>query len=119
MPLITLEYTTNLKQASFDELFYQLHENVSSMVNVDVNKLKSKAIPLQQFAVGLSHQQQAFVILTLEIFEEQIHSIYDKMEQYLSESLENFFKPLTNDLSTQLCVHIKAIDKQHFYKVVL
>ena len=118
MPHMTLEYTANLTGFAAPAILRPLNQTLVDSGEFNEADIKSRAIKLDDFLVGLQAQARAFVHVKLHILSgrsvEQKQALSSRLLQVLTASF-----PAQAGLTTQLCVEILEIDRPSYSKAVL
>lgn len=110
MPLLTLEYTSNLN-AHFNPRDFLLnsHVKIAKQIDTKLENCKSRVIMHDNFVMGSGGDEKAFVILTVEILQGRDFDIRSKLADDLLGYLHGTFYDDNLDLVVQLSVQIKEL----------
>ncbi|MBC3862660.1 5-carboxymethyl-2-hydroxymuconate Delta-isomerase [Undibacterium jejuense] len=115
MPHLTLEYTDNLLHFNADKVLLTLNRKLANSSEFEEIDIKSRAIKIASFRVGISHQVRGFVHVKLAI----LSGRSNETKRVLSESILLVLKQLCklhSNLHVQLCVEIQEIERDSYIK---
>lgn len=110
MPLLTLEYSSNMKP-HFDPKNYLLnmHVKLSKVLDANIKGYKSRSVCHDDFVIGMGGEDKAFVILTMEILPGRNDAMKARLGEMLSDELSVAVAGVNHFLNVQLSVHLKDI----------
>lgn len=118
MPHLTLEYTNNLALFNAGEALKTLNIALIESGQFEATDIKSRAVKIGTFLVGLSSEDQAFVHVKLAILSGrplQIrHALSESLLAALTSTCDWPEKP-----HVQLCVEVQEIERSTYSKIVL
>jgi 5-carboxymethyl-2-hydroxymuconate isomerase len=118
MPHLTVEYTKNLTSLNANGLLLQLNQALAAAGNFEDIDIKSRAIALDNYLVGTTADDKAFVHVKLSILSGRTSHV----KQALSNSLLQVLSDATvgiQKMHIQLCVEILEIDRETYTKATL
>lgn len=117
--LIFVEYSDNLKNLEVDRLLLRLNNAlVGSGQFAEELDIKSRAVALAGFRVGVAPAERAFAHIKLAILSGRSAEIKRQLSASLLEVLKEAV-PSTPGLDIQLCVEVIDIDRDSYSKVHL
>jgi len=116
MPQITLEYTDNIQIGfGFKDLFHQIHQILHEKAGISMGNCKSRALCLTDYLVGDGTGDNAFVHLSICIFEGRQQELKTDIGNALLRLLQQYF--ISEKASgMQITVEIQEIVKQSYFK---
>lgn len=117
MPHMIVEYTANINGFDAAGILRPLNQTLVGSGEFNESDIKSRAIKLDDFLIGLRAEAHAFVHVKLHILSgrsaEQKQALSSRLLQALTASF-----PAQAGLTTQLCVEILEIERASYSKVV-
>ncbi|MFQ6572557.1 5-carboxymethyl-2-hydroxymuconate Delta-isomerase [Pseudomonas sp. UM16] len=119
MPHLHVEYTDNLRELDVDRLLLRLnHALVASGQFADELDIKSRAVALASYRVGIAPNERAFAHAKLAILSGRSPEVKQQLSTSLLEVLKEAV-PGTPGLSLQLCVEVLDIERDSYSKFYL
>jgi 5-carboxymethyl-2-hydroxymuconate isomerase len=118
MPHLTLDYTKNLTEFDAKEALHRLNAALAKTGHFDEIDIKSRAVPLDCFVIGVSSEDRAFVHAKLAIMNSRPIEVRSMMSKALLQELRGMFSDTPN-LHVQLCVEILEIEQETYAKGVI
>jgi len=118
MPHLTLEYTNNLNAINADRLLLALNQTLVDSGHFTDMDIKSRAIGLDTWRVGVSTAQHAFVHVKLAILSGRSPEVKSALSAALLRVLTDSCKGIASH-PVQLCVEMLDIDRASYAKEVL
>lgn len=119
MPHLHVEYSDNLRDLDVDRLLLRLnHALVGSGQFADELDIKSRAVALASFRVGIAPLARAFAHVKLAILSGRSAEVKRQLSASLLEVLKEAI-PARAGLDVQLCVEVLDIDRDSYSKVHL
>lgn len=117
MPHLTIEYTKNLRPvSSFDGLFGRLHSVLADVGGIKRGNCKSRAVMLDQFYVGESAADTAFVHADVRFLEGRSVATKQDIGRAILAVLRDSF-PAPDDIrDLQITVEIRDIQRSLYFK---
>lgn len=117
MPLITLEYSSNL--IDFDtetatNFLLDTHITIAKIINTKVESCKSRIICHNHTVVGAGGDDKGFVILTIEILPGRDDATRQALGETLLASLNACVAGVQHFQDVQLSVHVKELSDHYF-----
>lgn len=118
MPHLLVEYTANLNKLDTKAVLLSLNQILLDSGEFNEADIKSRAIKLDDFLVGVQGQGRAFIHIKLHILSGRNTVQKQDLSSRLLQALTAFFHP-QDGLSTQLCVEVLEIERASYSKMVL
>jgi 5-carboxymethyl-2-hydroxymuconate isomerase len=118
MPHLTLEYTNNLGTITPDSFLLALNHALVASGHFEEADIKSRAIVLDTWRVGVASSDHAFVHVRLAILSGRSAQVRSELSNALLRVLRVSCKGLTNH-PLQLCVEVVEIERASYAKEVL
>lgn len=118
MPHLTLEYTNNLDAIDPDSILLALNHALVASGHFEESDIKSRAVALDTWRVGVSSTDHAFVHVRLAILSGRSAQVKSELSNALLRVLRVASKGLTAH-PTQLCVEVQEIERASYAKEVL
>jgi 5-carboxymethyl-2-hydroxymuconate isomerase len=120
MPQLVLEYSSNIEQRiEASVLLGEIASIVSAAGGIPVEHFKSRLIRREEYLVGDSEGRKAFVHLEAGIFSGRTPDVKRRIGEDCLEYLEEYFSPSAGELSLQVTVEIREMDKEAYFKTIL
>lgn len=117
MPLITLEYTDNIKDPiDFKTLFHEVHQTAKKVANVNPANCKSKANALDCYFVGNGENENAYVHLDFFFLEGRSPEMKKSLGEELLKLLQRHYQKASEKFNTQITVRIEDIKRDFHFK---
>lgn len=117
MPLITLEYTNNIKNnVDFHALFNEVHQLAHQIADANPNNCKSKAIPLDSYFVGTGGDNKAYVHLDFRFIEGRSSEVKKSLGDAILKLLQRHYQKSMEQLIIQFTVIIEDIKREYLFK---
>ncbi|MDO8299853.1 5-carboxymethyl-2-hydroxymuconate Delta-isomerase [Lacisediminimonas sp.] len=114
MPHLTAQYTSNLRGLDIPAILARINQTVTESGLFSEADIKSRAVPLDAFKVGVSAQPRAFFHLVVAM-----SALGDSVERQLAQSLADALDDLvfgTPGVETQICVEIIHVRSSTYVK---
>jgi 5-carboxymethyl-2-hydroxymuconate isomerase len=118
MPHLTLEYTNNLRDFDASQALRDLNEALGATNVFAELDIKSRAIRLDEFAVGTMPDGRAFIHVQLAISPGRTAETKSALSESMVETLQRCLSPAP-DLHVQICAEILEIDGGSYAKRVI
>ena len=115
MPHLTLEYSNNLPPLDFKQVLSSLNQALLSSGQFEEIDIKSRAVALDDFMVGISTGERAFMHLRLSILSGRSAEIKRALSASLLQVMQEFCAPL-NAFHLQLSVEVLEIERDSYSK---
>jgi len=117
MPQITLEYTSNVQNASdWRYLVEQVHKIISTVVGTDIDNCKSRLLEQARYFIGDGSEKMAFVHLDVAILEGRSEVLKQELGNMLLNLLQTTLLPENTQHELQLTVEIRDIIRRDYFK---
>ena len=117
MPQITLEYTSNVQNASdWDILVEQVHKIISKIVGTDIDNCKSRLLEQTRYFIGDGSGKMAFVHLHVAILEGRSEVLKQELGNMLLNLLQTTLLPENSQHKLQITVEIRDIIRRDYFK---
>jgi len=119
MPQLMLEYSANINQKVDSPLILtEIASIISAAGDIPVEKFKSRLIRREEYLVGRGDSKDAFVHLEAGIFSGRTLEVKKRIGEDCIEYLEEYFSPSASELSLQITVEIREMEKETYFKAV-
>ncbi|GHA78982.1 hypothetical protein GCM10009007_20110 [Formosimonas limnophila] len=117
MPTLTLEYTPNL---SFDKqhVLTELNRTLIDSKQFSEADIKSRAICMTDFMIGISTEPRAFVIIKLGLLSGRSIETRDAIADALLSRTQALI-PAPNGVHTQYCIDLVEHERERYRKAVV
>jgi 5-carboxymethyl-2-hydroxymuconate isomerase len=118
MPHLSLEYTSNLTNLNVNRFLHELNRVLVDSGQFEEIDIKSRAVRFDDFLIGLSPEQRAFVHLKLSIMSGRTMETKRELSGRLLERLRELCESDVG-LHVQLCVEVLEIERESYSKSVI
>jgi len=119
VPQIIIEYSSNIGQkVESGVLLGEISSIVSTAGDIPVENFKSRLVRRDEFLVGEGGVEDAFVHLEIGLFSGRSHEVKRHIGEDCLEYLEEYFSPSAGELSLQITVEIRDMEKEGYFKSV-
>ncbi len=119
MPQLVLEYSSNIAQELDSAvLLGEIASIVSAAGEIPIEHFKSRLIRREEYLVGEGGERDAFVHLEAGIFSGRSLEVKRRIGEDCVEYLEEYFLPASGELSLQITVEIRDMEKDAYFKAV-
>lgn len=119
MPQLVLEYSSNINQKIESRvLLGEIASIISAAGNIPIENFKSRLIRREAYLVGDGDEKDAFVHLEAGLFSGRTLEEKRRIGEACSEYLDEYFMPSAGELSLQITVEIRDIEKNAYFKTV-
>ncbi len=120
MPQLVLEYSSNITQkVESAVLLREIVTIISAAGEIPVEHFKSRLIRRDEFLVGNGDSRDAFVHLEAGLFSGKSPEMKRRIGEDCIEYLEEYFSPSAGELSLQITVEIREMEREAYFKTVL
>ena len=117
MPLLILEYTSNLSaKSSTKSTLLNLHHEIGKMIDAGVEHFKSRIICRDEYVAMDNHPDNAFVLLTIDMLAGRSLDKRQAVGEYALEQLKQLYQEEAKTFNLQLCVRINEMEKACYFK---
>ncbi len=119
MPQITLEYSSNIKDAeNIKSLMISIHKIIESLCSLDIINCKSRINRIKDFVIGDGDSNRKFLHLEVKLFEGRSHEIISSLGNSLIDLLSNHEMLTIQNQNIDITVHIVNIEKSKYFKFI-
>ncbi len=119
MPQISLEYSSNITQKVESALLLgEITSVISAAAEIPVGNFKSRLLRREEYLVGEGDERDAFVHLDVGIFSGRTLDVKRRIGEDCIEYLEEYFSLSAGELSLQITVEIRDMEKEAYFKSV-
>lgn len=109
MPHLTVEYSANVCESHFSELFQNCHIFLVNHLPTQLKDCKSRAIQYPIYYLGDGSPQNAFVHACLQVMPGRTTATLQKVAQGLMEIFKQYFSESLKKLHLQITLEIKEL----------
>lgn len=109
MPHLILEYSANVIEPDFSELFRECHQLLANQLPTQIKSCKSRAIKCLNYYVGEGVANSAFVHMTLKIMPGRSQEVLQTAGQELLILLKKYFSESCQQLNLGFSVEINEL----------
>jgi 5-carboxymethyl-2-hydroxymuconate isomerase len=115
MPLVSLEYTDNIKLsgAQLKDFFSGVHAVITQCTDANIHSCKSSARALTQYYVGDGTDQAGFVLMRVKVLSGRSCDVRMKLKDSLLDFLTGWVRDYVETLPA-LRVLVEEIDKDFY-----
>lgn len=114
MPLMTLEYTQNLKGWNPTGLLTKAHQEFASTYGYEIHKIASWAVNLDEYVLGDGRPELALAMLTVLIGQHHSEEEKESMQKWVIGELRTELKPFADSLKVKLGCVLKEAEPSHY-----
>ena len=119
MPQLVLEYSSNVRQEIDGRILLgEISSIVSAAGDIPIEHFKSRLVRRDAYVVGEGGGKDAFVHLEVGVFSGKPADVKRRIGEDCVEYLEEYFSPSADELSLQITVEIREMDKEGYFKSV-
>jgi 5-carboxymethyl-2-hydroxymuconate isomerase len=116
MPQITLEYSHNIGQIPYANLFTELHQCLAEVAGVPVEHCKSRAICHEQVVIGRGEAANAFAHLTIGFYAGRSAALKQEVGHRALALLRRHLVPTSTALALQLTVELREFQRDDYFR---
>ena len=117
MPQITLEYTSNVKDAvQFNALFLELHQTLHAVCGVDIENCKSRAIKQDHYFTGVGGDEKGFVCVQILLLQGRSLEVRQKIGNDVLALVKRFYPKSIANLNMQITIKVDDIIRDLYFK---
>jgi 5-carboxymethyl-2-hydroxymuconate isomerase len=117
MPQISLEYSSNITQKIESAvLLSEITSVIAAAAEIPVGNFKSRLLKREEYLVGEGGESDAFVHLEVGIFSGRTLDVKRRIGEDCIEHLEEYFSPSAGELSLQITVEIRDMEKAAYFR---
>ncbi|MCU1717267.1 5-carboxymethyl-2-hydroxymuconate Delta-isomerase [Pseudomonas sp. 5P_3.1_Bac2] len=118
MPHMTLEYSANVGAGLDTEtLFNQLHGQLAEAGDLRSQDFKSRIFPVENFHIGLGHDNASFVRLNIETFFGKTAEQKQNLSQVALQVLSEHFHQALSNGNCDIAVQISELERASYARV--
>jgi 5-carboxymethyl-2-hydroxymuconate isomerase len=117
MPQILLEYSQNVDQIPFADLFLDLHRCLAEVAGISIENCKSRAICHEQVLVGRGEAADAFVHLSIGLYAGRSPELKQEIGQRALALLQRYLAPSLTRLAVQITVELREFQQADYFKL--
>lgn len=114
MPHLLLEYSDNILESNFDQLFQHCHTLMVNQLPTQLESCKSRALKHDVYYLGDGAPNNAFVSVHIKILSGRNADLLQKMSLDLMKILKNHFSVSLEKLNCQVTLEISEIGNFYF-----
>ncbi len=116
MPIITLEYTSNL---SIDEkirpFILETHRILVDIIKTDLRTCRSQIIKIADYVIGDGDAKNASIVLAIRMLPGRSDETKHQLGKILLDKIHRDFSDEIKKYDTQVRVSLTETDKKHYY----
>jgi 5-carboxymethyl-2-hydroxymuconate isomerase len=117
MPHLVIEYSSNIPGTiDGDVLLREIAVIVSAAGEIPIEHFKSRLVRRDSYRVGEGGAEEAFVHLEAGVFSGKPPEMKRRIGEDCLEYLEEFFSGIAGELSLQITVEIREMEKESYFK---
>lgn len=110
MPHIVIEYSSNLQTMDVKALVNDCHHALNGIHNVTLDRIKTRAIPLEHFSVGVHEEKGQMIHVTLKLMTGRSPEARQEMAKILQEAARKYM-PEGQYPNSALTVEVVELDR--------
>ncbi len=119
MPQVVLEYSSNIREKIDSEVILgEIASVISAAGEIPVENFKCRLVRREEYLVGKGRERDAFVHLEVGILSGRTPESKRRIGEDCIEYLEGYYSPLAGELSLQITVEIREMEKKVYFKTV-
>jgi 5-carboxymethyl-2-hydroxymuconate isomerase len=117
MPILSVEITKNLSGYWVPRSFLtEAHQIITEVIDAKLADCKSRVLWHDTYLVGDGSENNAFVLVKLEILPGRTDQRKKLLAEALTKTLKEQLTSALNDFNIQISVHVRELDGVHYYK---
>ncbi|MBL4803793.1 MAG: hypothetical protein JKY71_02920 [Alphaproteobacteria bacterium] len=113
MPHILVEYTDTLTSVDMPQLLVDLHNDLAEKDTINIQAIKTRAVPVQYSIVGDASQADNFIHITLKLLPGRDDDLKKQMAQGLHDAAR---KTHVRDQNISLSVEVAELHAESYVK---
>ncbi|MBS0351317.1 MAG: 5-carboxymethyl-2-hydroxymuconate Delta-isomerase [Proteobacteria bacterium] len=109
MPHVVLEYSANVIEPDFFELFRECHQLLEKQLPAQIKSCKSRAVKCANYYVGEGMADNAFVHVTLKVMPGRPRAVLQAIGRELLVLLKKYFSESARQLNLGFSVEINEL----------
>lgn len=116
MPIITLEYTSNLPINKKAHLFLlEIHKILVDVIKTDLRTCRSQITRIDDYVIGNADLKNASIVLTIRMLPGRSDETKHQLGKILLDKIHHDFSDEIAMCDTQVRIHLTEIDKKYYY----
>ncbi|MGQ3671565.1 5-carboxymethyl-2-hydroxymuconate Delta-isomerase [Xanthobacter sp. TB0136] len=116
MPHLTVEYSSNIGHACTPQMLRNLNTALMTSGQFEEMAIKSRAVPVDVFAIGTAEGERGFLAARLCILSGRTAEQKKQLSEILLEALKKSF--MSSGIHTQITVEILDMDRASYGKAI-
>jgi 5-carboxymethyl-2-hydroxymuconate isomerase len=117
MPQIMLEYSQNIGQVPFADLFLDLHRCLAEVAGIPIENCKSRAICYEQVVIGRGEAANAFAHLSIGLYAGRSPELKQEIGQRALALLQRYLAPIPATLALQIAVELREFQRTDYFRL--
>jgi 5-carboxymethyl-2-hydroxymuconate isomerase len=120
LPQIVIEYSPNITDdADSGTLLRELSAIAAAAGEIPIEQFKSRVVRREEYSAGTGGDRDAFVQLEVGVFSGKPPEVKRRIGEDCLEYLEEYYSGLAGELSLQITVEIREMEKESYFKTVI
>ena len=120
MPIITLEYSSNLSiDKKIRPFLLEIHQILVDEIKTDLRTCRSSMMKCDNYVIGDNDPKNEFIVLTIRMLPGRTDEIKKQLGKILLQKINRDFENEITTHDTQVRVYLTEIDKKHYYGVII
>lgn len=116
MPIITLEYSSNLPiDKKIKSFLLEAHHILVGVIKTDLRTCRSSIMKCENYLIGDGNPRNAFIVLSIRMLPGRTDDIKKQLGKILVQKIYHDFAAEIKTHDTQVRVALTETDKQHYY----
>ncbi len=116
MPIITLEYSSNLPiDKKIRPFLLGTHQILVDEIKTDLRTCRSSIMKCENYVIGDDDPQNAFIVLSIRMLPGRTDEIKKQLGKILLQKIYHDFSDEISTYDTQIRVSLTETDKKHYY----
>ena len=116
MPHLFLEYSNNIIESDFADLFQRCHALLTDQLPTQLESCKSRALSHPIYYIGDGKPNNAFISMTIKIMPGRAPDLLQRIGNELMEIFRNHFSVSLTKLNCQITLEITKVDNLLYFK---
>ncbi len=116
MPQITLDYSQNIGQIPFADLFLDLHRTLAEVAGVPIENCKSRAIAHERVVIGRGEATNAFAHLTIGLYAGRSPELKHEIGRRALALIQRYLAPSPATPSLQISVELREFQSADYLR---
>jgi 5-carboxymethyl-2-hydroxymuconate isomerase len=119
MPLITLEYTDNLKDWDPTDFLTKAHQKLAADFGYDLGKIASRAYVVDKYVLGDGNPDLALVLLSAVVGAAHTQEELQTLREWMTSQMQSELKPFATGLKIKTgCSTVEASHDSYTWAVM-